>query len=368
MPKGFLISDTHLGVHPIHLDTHLDIAREYFFDFFFPMLKQHYKEGDKVFHLGDFYDSRTSIDIKAMSLGLDIFKWFAENNIKVDILVGNHCMYGQKSYEYNSLRMFERFDNVTIYSKPELIRFGTKKILMMPFIENTIDEKAILDTYKGQADYLFCHSDLQGAKNNINSIPLQHGLTVAEFVEFPKVFSGHIHLHQKIKNFTFIGSPYHLDRNDKGDQKGVYVIDIESGREKFIPNTLSPEYKTVEILTEEDILKIDNLMNTDSVNERNDWYDVVISNTLIIEKPELRKKLMDFTKKKKLAQIKQVDDIKIEDTVEDVEMDDIGLSLSIPDLVREYVKNQPFKEGVVKDKIMALLEEVIDTINDEIDE
>jgi DNA repair exonuclease SbcCD nuclease subunit len=363
MAKAFLISDIHLGVHQLHIDQHLEITRKYFFDFFFPLLKEHYKKGDKLFMLGDLFDNRTALDIKAICYCLDIFNWLEENEIEVHILLGNHDMRSEKSYEFNSLRILEKHTNVTIYSKPELIRFETKKILMMPFFTSHHDEKATLDSYKGQADYLFCHSDLQGAKNNINSIPLQHGLTIAEFVHFPKVFSGHIHLHQKIGNFTFIGSPYHLDRNDKGDQKGVYVIDIESGREKFIPNVLSPQYQTVEILKESDMAKIEDLMLAGG--ERNDWYDVVISNTLIIEKPELRQQLMEFTKKKKLAQVKQVDDIKIEDTVEDVEMESIGLSLSIPDLVRDYVRNQNFKEGVVKDKILTLLEEIIDTCADE---
>jgi DNA repair exonuclease SbcCD nuclease subunit len=367
MPKIFPIGDIHLGVHPLHIDQHLEIARAYFFDFFFPLLKSHYREGDYLLINGDFFDNRTAIDIKAICYGLDIFNWLEENNIVVHMLIGNHDMQNSKSYEFHSLRIFEKYKNVTIYTKPDILRMGTKKALLMPFIENHEEEKEILRKYQGQVDYLFCHSDLQGAKNNINSIPLTHGPSIADFVSYPAVYSSHIHLRQKIKNFTFIGSPYHLDRNDKGDQKGVYVIDVETGREKFIPNTLSPEYKTIEVLNESDMDKIEDLMSANSL-EKNDWYDVIISNTLIIEKPELRKKLMEFTKKKKLSQIKHVDDIKIEDTVEDVSMDDIGLSLSIPDFVRDYVKNQPFKEGVVKDKIMALLEEVINTVNNDIDE
>jgi DNA repair exonuclease SbcCD nuclease subunit len=363
MPKLFLLSDIHLGVHPLHLDQHLEISKKYFFDFFFPLLKENYVEGDKLYILGDVFDNRSSIDIKAICYCLDIFNWLEENNIETHVLIGNHDMRGNKSYEFNSLRILEKHSNVTLYTKPEMIRVGTKKMLMMPFFTSHDEEKAVLDSFKGQVDYLFCHSDLQGAKNNINSIPLQHGLSIAAFVDFPKVYSGHIHLHQKINNFTFIGAPYHLDRNDKGDQKGVYIIDVETGREKFIPNMLSPQYQTVEILNENDITKINSLMES-SVNGRNDWYDVVISNSLIIEKPELRQQLMEFTKRTKLAQVKQVDDIKIEDTVEDVEMESIGLSLSIPDFVREYVRNQSFKEGVVKDKILGLLEEIIDTCTD----
>jgi hypothetical protein len=38
--------------------------------------------------------------------------------------------------------------------------------------------------------------------------------------EYGKVYSGHIHIVQEINYFTFVGSPYHLDRNDVGNKKG----------------------------------------------------------------------------------------------------------------------------------------------------
>lgn len=355
MAKAFMIGDVHLGVHPLQLDKYLEIAKEYFEEFFFPLLKKYYRKGDKLFILGDLFDNRTYIDIKVMCYALDIFKWFEENEIDIEMLVGNHDMRGEKSYTYNSLRLFEKFENVKIYTKTEVINFDGKNIMMMPFITSHNEEKKVLESFKGQADYLFCHSDLAGAKNNINSPSLKHGLSVADFVAFPKVYSGHIHLRQTLGNFKFLGCPYHLDRNDKGDRKGVYILDIGKDKELFIENDISPEFKNLEIKTEEDIEKLEELNSNSKDN-----YDLVVSNTLLIENKQLRSKLQDISKKKKVASLTQIDDIKVEDTVSDIDIEEIGISLSIEDFIRDYVRKQESKEGI-KDKVLIELEDVIKT-------
>src|SRR6266403_1170474 len=300
MSKLFLLGDIHLGIHQLKLDIYLDISKDYFFNFYFPILKEHYKKGDRLFILGDVFDNRSHLNLKVISYALDIFDWLEENDIQIDIILGNHDLYNSSSSEFNSLKILSRHRNVTIHS-----------------------------------------------------VPLTHGPSVADFVTFPQVYASHIHLHQKLQNFTFIGCPYHLDRNDKGDKKGIYIVDIETGKEKFIPNDRSPEYKNIEIVTIEDVEKLDRIISIERVladKPMDDWYDVTVNNSLIMEKPELVRKLMDFSKKKSLTTIKQIDDFEIKDTVEDISLEEIGVSLSIPDMVRDYVKKQDFKDEIVKDK------------------
>jgi hypothetical protein len=57
-----------------------------------------------------------------------------------------------------------------------------------------------------------------------------------------KEFSGHIHIRQVNKNFTFIGSLWQMDRNDYNDQKGITVF-LSNDTIDFIPNTYSPIFK-----------------------------------------------------------------------------------------------------------------------------
>lgn len=356
MAKGFLLSDIHIGTHPIDEDKWLDIIRDYFFDFLVPILKEKYEEGDTLFILGDLFDNRTSLTIKSVCYALDIFNKLEDMGIHIEMFLGNHDMFLEHSYEYHSMRIFEKYKNINIHTQTTTLDIDSKKILLMPWITSLDKEHEILREYAGKVDYLFTHSDLRGAKTNMK-VELKHGPSIAEFVGYPKVYAGHIHLHQTIKNFTFLGSPYHLDRNDKGNQKGLTILNIGTGEEEFIPNTLSPEYKTIRISEESDFDKLD-----EQLNNKDDFMDIEIQNSIIINKPEIRKKIESLSKRKRIS-IKQIDDITIEDTVEDIDLEDIGIEISVEDMIRQYVKNQQYDTSL-KDKIELELEDAIKICKD----
>src|SRR5690606_13160855 len=96
------------------------------------------------------------------------------------------------------------------------------------------------------------------------------------------------------------------------------------------------------ITNEDDLHKLDNLLTKDLDNN---FVDIVINNSIIINNKEVRNKLQDIAKNKKATTIKQVDDITVRDTIKDIALDDIGIDVSVEDLMREYVKNQEF-EGI----------------------
>src|SRR6266403_710338 len=97
MSKLFLLGDIHLGIHQLKLDIYLDISKDYFFNFYFPILKEHYKKGDRLFILGDVFDNRSHLNLKVISYALDIFDWLEENDIQIDIILGNHDLYNSYS-------------------------------------------------------------------------------------------------------------------------------------------------------------------------------------------------------------------------------------------------------------------------------
>ena len=356
MAKGFLIGDIHIGTHQIDEDKWLNITKDYFMNFLIPILKEKYEEGDTLFILGDLFDNRTQLTIKSICYALDIFNELEKNNIHIEMFVGNHDMYLESSYEYHSMRLFEKYPNINIHTESKVLNIDDKKVLMIPWITSNQEEQAELRKYAGKVDYLFTHSDLRGAKSNLK-VTLKHGLGIESFRDFPKVYAGHIHLHQIIDNFTFLGSPYHLDRNDKGNQKGLTILNIETSEEEFIPNNYSPQYKTITINDEKDIGILDNIDDSD-----NDFIDIEIKNSLIINKPEIRKKIEQLTKNKKIN-INQLDDITIEDTVEDIDLDDIGIDISVEDLIREYVSKQQY-EGEMKEKMEIELEKALKLCKD----
>ena len=108
------------------------------------------------------------------------------------------------------------------------------------------------------------------AHKNLNKIDIEY------FSVFKKVYSGHIHIVQRNKNFTFVGSNFQMDRNDMGDQKGIFILDPHNGDEEFIENKVSPVFKKIYVRTQEDVLSLYDIED-DSNSEEEQKYDISIS-------------------------------------------------------------------------------------------
>ena len=94
-----------------------------------------------------------------------------------------------------------------------------------------------------------------------------------------------------------------MDRNDTGDQKGIFVIDTSNGAEEFFPNNVSPVFIKFRVANEDDIDKLDELKGT------KDYVDLSISNNLLISNRKLRRKLEVMLEKGNFASVDYIDDI-----------------------------------------------------------
>lgn len=353
--RAFLISDTHLGIHRLKSDYWLyDVTKKYFDDFFIPNILKLKKDGDIILHLGDYFDDRSSISVNVLDYGIELLKNLQEI-MPVHLLLGNHDLYTEKSLDIHSLRWSKLLPNVTLYEKPELLTFDQQTCLMMPWTISTENEIKILDSFK--ANYVFCHSDLKGAKNN-QLTEMKHGIDVKHFQKYRQVYSGHIHLKQKINNFQFIGCPYHLDRNDKMDQKGIWIIDFETNKTEFIPNTYSPEYRTLIIDKESDLIKMDKLdFNKDRI-------DLKISNKLVIENKKVRSQIEKMVQERQFEGVEWKDDLKLENLIEeeDLQFDQSNqeFNFNIKTLTYEYINRQEFENTAFKDKAVEIVDQTFE--------
>jgi len=288
--KIFLISDTHLGVRSNSVEW-IEIQRSFFFDWFIDDVKKRLKPGDEIFHLGDVFDSRQSINLKVLNLGMEIFEKLSKIS-PVRVILGNHDCHDLNSNSINSVKPLGWLPNVTVYEEPEMIELSGKKMLMMPWRANPDQEKECLTRFKG-ADYLFCHTDVKGADFN-KWTKVDHGNEVKEFSTYSKVYTGHIHYRQKVGNINFIGCPYELTRSDIGNSKGYWIIDTESGTEEFIENPISPRFVRLNI---EQVLetKLEDLRETC----RNNFVDIYMNESDAINFPfqELEEVLNGFHRK-----------------------------------------------------------------------
>ena len=187
-------------------------------------------------------------------------------------------------------------------------------------------------------------------------------IDINNFKSFRKVRSGHIHLVQTNSNFTFIGSIFQMDRNDTGDQKGIFVINTDDDTEEFFPNTYSPTFRKFKVITEEDIDKLDEISDT------KDYIDIAISNNLLINNRKLRRKLEMMLEKGNFASVEYIDDIvqKGEDGEEiseavtiDEESMDISIKLEYESYIKEFIQKQKYENEGFMNGILNEYDEII---------
>jgi len=362
MSKIYLIGDSHIGLgYPNSVDKWFKVHKEYFSEFLIPTLKKRIKPGDIIMHLGDLFDNRNVIPINILNYGMDIVEEIAKI-APFHIIVGNHDCWSKSSDEINTIRPFKWVPNVFIYDKTSQIEYNDLKLCLMPYIEKRLEQINLINTNKN-CDYLFCHSDLNGCRMHLTSVGHRNSdkIDVEDFKFFKRVFSAHIHIRQVNRNFEFIGSNFQMDRNDYGDQKGITVLDTNTGETEFIPNNISPVFKKVRITNEGDIEILEKLKDS------KDYIDIAISNNLLISNRKLRRKLEVILEKSNFASVEYIDDITKEliddESNESIEINeetlDISIALEYEDYVKEYILKQKYDSDKFKSGVISEYDEVI---------
>ena len=358
-----LIGDTHLCLgFPNSVDKWLKVHKEYFNDFLIPLIKRELTKDDIIIHLGDLFDNRDLVPINILNYAQSILEEIS-SICPVHILVGNHDLYTKASNDINTIKVFKYMPNVKIYESPEVIEFCGKRILMMPWVEQKKNQVEILKKFSG-CDYLFCHSDLNGAKMHLTSVAHKNNdkIDVEEFSGYKNVYSGHIHILQVSKNFTFVGNNFEMDRNDINNQKGIFILDTLIGDERFIPNTVSPKYKKIYIRTQEDIESLE-LVST------KDYIDLFISNSLLINNRKLRRKLEMMLESGNFASVDYIDDLVLESgevksVIDDITEEELNngvvpsIQLEYTDLIRQYIGSQKYESEKIKNGVLQEFNEI----------
>lgn len=371
-----MITDTHFGIHPMKQDKWLKMQTTWFNDFLVPFLRKHYREGDVLCMLGDVFDNRTSINIKVMNMVIEMFQTLG-SIMPVHILVGNHDMWAMNNTDICSTASIRHIPNINLYTQPTQVMFGNSSVLMCPWITSKNTEHDILKSSK--ADYLFTHSDLKGVRTQLYPTRPHNRniLELKDFESFKRVFSGHIHINQTIGNFTFIGSPYHLDRNDIGNTKGIYVFDPDKNESMFVENTLSPQYQKITIKEESDLDRIDK----QSCNFN--YTDLYVYTNLVVDNKTFRKKLDLILNEVQFESISWIDntinqvlieeDVTVfdKDIADGTAYDPIDLNINLVQASKEYNHKRKYmdnekKDSYIKEQLDLIITDAFKIYNDSI--
>lgn len=229
-----LINDTHAGARGDN-----PLFNEYFFRFwegtFFPYLKEH--NISQICHLGDVVDRRKFINFVTLnSWRQRFFDVLQRENIKLDVIVGNHDVCFKNRNDVNALHeLFDHYDNINVMIEPKDVIYDGVSIAMMPWI-NVSNYSQSMDFIKNtKSEICFGHFEIAGFEMDKGNV-CHEGLNRSTFEKFDIVLSGHFHHKSSEGNIQYLGNQYQITWSDYDDDKGFHVFDTETRELTFVSN------------------------------------------------------------------------------------------------------------------------------------
>jgi len=231
--KIAIITDQHLDGRKGSL-AFWNYFQRFYDEIFFPTLE---REGIyTVFDLGDTFDNRKSMDYntynRIQTNYFDRLKGF-----DVHMILGNHTTYYKNTNKINSPELLlAQYSNISIYTEPTEIVFGSKKFLMLPWINSGNREHALEVIDTSDASILCGHLEIDGFEVTPGMRFDHGGMKLDTFKNYKRVWSGHFHHKSKNSNIQYLGNPYQMFWNDYKDPRGFHIYDTESDRLRYIKN------------------------------------------------------------------------------------------------------------------------------------
>lgn len=217
--KKLLITDTHFGTRQNSI-TWLNKQMDFMYNQIIPYIENS-NEPIHLIHLGDVFDSRSTISTLVASKVYDLFKKLSNICSKITIICGNHDYYSPNSDQINSVSLILKDLNINIVSNDI---FVDGEDLFIPWFEWFKTEKIKNTIQELKIKNIFTHADIVTEEVGIKNI---------------NIFSGHMHT-PKIdanKQLFNLGSSYSLDFGDSNSSRGYYIL--ENGKLDWVVNDQS---------------------------------------------------------------------------------------------------------------------------------
>jgi hypothetical protein len=237
--KIAILNDTHCGVRK-SADTFIKYQERFYTEIFFPYLKKYRIK--HILHLGDYYDDRKSLNIKATRENrkhfLDVL---IKDKIKMDVILGNHDVFYKNTNAVNSITELLNFypDNIRIIEEPTVVEYESLKMALIPWINNQNYHETLKFIDSCGTDWMAGHFEFSGfemSKGNMN----HHGMEVTpSFSRFESILSGHFHTKSSKGNIHYLGAQMEFTQIDCNDQKYFHILDTETRELEAIKNPLT---------------------------------------------------------------------------------------------------------------------------------
>lgn len=212
--KAIVFTDLHIGLKNNSIEHNENCFK------FIEWIVEKGKELDikTACFLGDWFDSRQSINVSSLHYSLKAMQILNDNFDEVYFIVGNHDMYYKHNRDVYSVEIGKLYPNFKVIDKP----FIKDEVAFYPWLVE--DEWKKVKSKK--VKYVFGHFELPTFLLNAMIEMPDHGeLSKDHFKNSTYVFSGHFHKRQNKDNVHYIGNcfPHNFaDVND--DDRGCMIF------------------------------------------------------------------------------------------------------------------------------------------------
>lgn len=233
--KTIIFTDTHFGVKQNSI-TWFKSQKRFIEEQLMPYINS-LDDDVKLIHLGDVFDSRSTISTYIATEVVDLFTKLRSMVKEFIIIGGNHDYYSPSTDRIDTLSLlFDKLD-IQLVTKYLLV---DGEDLYLPWYEWLSHNDRLRELVKRYGiKNIYTHADI-----------------VTEDPHIPtstRVYSGHMHTPKIFSNLYNLGSCYYLNFGDSDGDRGFYMIDEENNI-NFIKNTSSIKFWR---FYNEDILNLD---------------------------------------------------------------------------------------------------------------
>lgn len=250
MSKVLIFSDIHVHTHKQSL-TRLNHCLETLEWVFKTAVERNITD---ILFLGDLFQDRQKIQVLTYHKTYAIIKRFAEQGLRIFMLVGNHDMWYDNQTDISSVFPFDAIHNVTVIDKPRQLMIAEHPVDFLPYTKNPLES---IKQYKTKPARILCgHIAIDGAQlNTLHKIASEVSVELegdmvkvssSEFARWEKVFLGHYHGSQVIDHIEYVGSPLQLNYAEAFQQKHIIVFDLENLSCEYIVNDFSPKHLIID--------------------------------------------------------------------------------------------------------------------------
>jgi DNA repair exonuclease SbcCD nuclease subunit len=345
MSKVAFLGDIHIGCRQdsqIFAEHHIRFFEEQFIPY---LLKN---KINRIVQFGDIFDRRKFVNFQILDMWKRrVFDVLRENQIEVNIIVGNHDVAYKNTNDVNSpILLLSEYENIFVYTEPTEVMFDDTMALLVPWINSSNEKEVAQAVKKTKAQLCFGHFEFAGFQMD-KGYTVESGLDVSHYKKFSEVYSGHYHHRSNDGHVFYLGIPYQMTWVDYGSKKGFHIWDTKSMKLTWIHN---PNEIFVKLTYNDSHNPEDHWRGFDTSNLAGKYIKIIVVN---------KKNLFGFDQLMSRIYASSPADVKIIENMIDTDVDEIEEDLNLDDtsvVLEKYI--EALDTGLNKDKLKHMMKQL----------